>query len=250
MGEPMKYDDDPNEEVSPARPEPCCENIKFWNAHRSIPKEAQKGVSYGKRKYTTWDATWAKREATKLWGPYGENWGLDILSVDMIPGANGAIVGMRMTAAFFCPIAKPFKIVNDMAYSPTGETLKKLQTNTLKKAMSMHGWAADLYLGEFDDDQDTDPDEGSIDKRTPHEFAAAAVRTLNDATSIGRVSYVEKECRDNDLKAYYMQQVLKASHEARVRIQAGESEQEASDLFGGEDDSDMPASGLSPRTDP
>ncbi len=228
MGEAMTKTKETDAEQDP-------DNLAFWNAHRSIPKEAQKAVSYGKRKYTAWDATWAKRECTKLWGPYGETWGLRDISVEPIPGANGAVVGMLMSAEFFCPICKPFVIVNDMAYSPTGETLKKLQTNTLKKALSMHGWAADLYLGEFDDDPDTDPDEGSIDKRTPHEFAAAAVRTLNDATSMGRVSYVEKECRDNDLKAFYMQQVLKAAHEARVRIHAGESMQESSDVFDGKD---------------
>ncbi len=223
-------------------------NLAHWTARADVPEKFQKKQTHG-AKLTAWDANWAKRECTRLWGPYGTCWGLRNIKLTPIAGEKGYTDGIMMEAEFFCPVSEPFTIVNDMSYNPNRETLKCLQTNTLKKALSYLGWATNLALGKFEDDEldavSTDPR-----RRKPSQYSKDAVRACYEANDEKTIDHIVNKAKGAGLDALYMGQIYTAAKARKTQIQQEAMNDEASDVFDGKDDSDMPKSGLSPRTDP
>lgn len=91
------------------------------------------------------------REATRLWGPYGNNWGLEDVEIKM----NSDLGMVLLNAKFFCPETR-FTIYNAIEpISAKGrrdaDFLKKLETDTLTKALSKLGFNADVFMSQFDD---------------------------------------------------------------------------------------------------
>ncbi|WP_178862087.1 hypothetical protein [Thiomicrorhabdus cannonii] len=105
--------------------------------------------------YTAIDPTYQLREATKLWGPYGSNWGLRNIEYDY--GLIDRQLGLVLVHAEFHFPGGSFPISN--AISPTmgksgaadADFAKKLETNTLSKALSKLGFNADVFMGQFED---------------------------------------------------------------------------------------------------
>jgi len=135
-------------------------NLALWRSVETTPPDMTKLVSYGKRKYTTIDAYYQLREATSLWGPYGDRWGMRNITYQVVPlhckDAGGEFVchSIILRAEFFYPLdgkQVSFEILNDDEYEAGEETLKKLVTNTRSKALSLLGFSADVFTGKFDD---------------------------------------------------------------------------------------------------
>lgn len=136
-------------------------NVKLWEAVKTTDPKHQKPVEYGKRKFTAVDPQWQLQQATKLWGPYGERWGLCDLKHEIVrmdgfstegPYIEYAII---LSAKFFYPSSSgeevSFEIMNDDKFVRGQETLKKLVTNTRSKALSWLGFSADVFMGMYDD---------------------------------------------------------------------------------------------------
>ena len=126
------------------------ENMQLWNSVCETDPAYTKGVSFGKYKFTDIDSMWNIRRATELWGPYGSTWGLTKFRVTQLYGTDEAVVGLVVHGEFKYPDGQ-FEIGADMPYDPKGETLKKLQTMCIGKALSRLGFSADVYMGRFDD---------------------------------------------------------------------------------------------------
>jgi len=125
------------------------DNLKFWNSVcESIPYQTEP-VKIGGWTFTTIDAAYQRKRATELWGPYGGDWGLKELVWGQTP-SEGKPEEITLEAFFFCPISM-FAIASDVKWARDGHNRKKLQTDTLTKALSYLGFNADVFEGKFED---------------------------------------------------------------------------------------------------
>ncbi len=96
--------------------------------------------------------------ATQQWGPYGAAWGLRNIVMDFDSlRAAGTLV---YRAEFYCPDAS-FVLHNSIQYMQRDHRIdddfaKKIETDTLTKALSRLGFNADVFLGLFDDQRYVD----------------------------------------------------------------------------------------------
>ena len=230
-------------------------NLAFFDSVRKTPDEHTKAFQIGKEgfKGTTWDPSWAIRECTALWGVYGGSWGLRNMQWIPLLGDRGSTIGMALTCDFHCPLIElPYPVAVDLNYRPTGHTFKCLQTAAIKRALRYLGFAYDIYLGEYDDDEmvSTDPKH-----RTPSTFAREAIAGIKSAKSHDAVTKVETFVRTSGISAAKAGDIYDAAKKRHEELVIEDSASQAEDVIGegnygkGQEDTDMPASGLSPRTD-
>lgn len=137
-------------------------NISIWNKVNETDEKFTSLVEYGAFAYTAICSTYQAERATELFGPYGDGWGLINIEYDWsLKDENLAIIH----ADFFYNVDgeyQEFEISNAIAFkSPEkykpGEFkvdpdfAKKIETNTVSKALSKLGFSADVYAGKFED---------------------------------------------------------------------------------------------------
>jgi len=106
--------------------------------------------------FTSIGAQYQLRQATKIWGTYGDRWGVEDVKYEYME-SDGTVVEVIITAQFFYPNTDDqkvsFYISSDMAYSIDNDTRKKLMTDITTKALSKLGFGADVFMGLFDDNK-------------------------------------------------------------------------------------------------
>ena len=102
--------------------------------------------------FTAIDAQAQLKDATKIFGPYGVQWGLRELNFEYITDGEGGIVEVALTATFFYPHGF-FEMSNDMRYRAGDECRKKLITDLRSKCLSTLGFNSDVFEGKFDDNR-------------------------------------------------------------------------------------------------
>ncbi len=126
--------------------------LDLWESvSKTNPKYTKKVDQKGG--YTAINPYYQIMEATKLWGPYGNNWGLEEIEFDYSQLSFMGLVIME--AVFFCPESR-FKINN--AIEPVSakgrrdpDFMKKIETDTITKALSRLGFNSDVFMAQFDD---------------------------------------------------------------------------------------------------
>jgi hypothetical protein len=122
--------------------------LKLWNAVCvTDPAFTKKADTRGG--FTSINATWQAWQATELWGPYGDKWGVRDLNYKFI-GTPEHPVAVTFVAEFFCPVSE-FVLATDMPYKPNDDCFKKLLTDLTTKALSKLGFSADVFFGLYDD---------------------------------------------------------------------------------------------------
>lgn len=124
------------------------DNLALWNQVRLTNPEYTKKASNGRFEFTTVDPQYQLQEATKLWGPYGSKWGLR--DCRFTPIETGEVLSMMLEAEFFYPDGH-FPIAVDLKFRPGSDCVKMLMTSARSKALSYLGFAADVFMGKFDD---------------------------------------------------------------------------------------------------
>jgi hypothetical protein len=126
------------------------------------PKFTKKVKGFGTPDFTNIDSYYLIQEATKVFGLYGKEWGIKDVAWEHITIDEVTIA--KLEATFFVPDGE-FKITNSdkLAYtSGKGKRIhdtdiyKKIETNTIAKALSRLGFGTDIYLGSFEDFAYTD----------------------------------------------------------------------------------------------
>lgn len=128
-------------------------NLELWQRiGKTDPKFTKEATTKGG--FTSISAYYQIETATKEWGVYGESWGLKEIKVDY---TLLELTGLAtMEAVFFCPVST-FPINNAITVKGLGSSyvdadfMKKLQTNTITKALSLLGMSNDVFKGQFDD---------------------------------------------------------------------------------------------------
>ncbi len=137
-------------------------NLSIWNKVQHTDPAQVKRTSNGRFEFCTIDPQYQILEATKLWGPYGDAWGLFDLKWTTFPTEPPTLM---LEASFSYPIVDKksgesapaeFPIAVDMRLKPGDDCCKKLMTSARSKALSYLGFSADIFLGKFDDSQYVD----------------------------------------------------------------------------------------------
>ena len=131
------------------------DNLKLWNAVEKTDPNHTKNANVKGNKITSIKPQYQILQATKQWGAYGGNWGLKDISYDtQLVELNGLIV---FKANFYAPTIE-FPLINTISVwrdgamtKPDDEWAKKVETDTLTKALSKLGFNADIFMGRFDD---------------------------------------------------------------------------------------------------
>lgn len=154
-------------------------NLALWRQVDTTPLEFCEPVEYGGRTFTSVKAMYIVRLATEVWGPWGEGWGYDILEDRLEQGGpilmDGNAVGHEVTRTIKVQVWHLDPETGDKISLPPHygdsphvyvaghqrskyiktdhESAKKALTSAIKKALSLKGFAADVYLGKFDQEE-------------------------------------------------------------------------------------------------
>lgn len=131
-------------------------NLQIWDAVESTPTKYTKKVAQ-RGGFTSVDTTYLSKRATEQFGMFGKGWGFSKTEFDQSMIEFGIIIhnaeffyvvdGERFTF----PIHNAIEIYADKNKTRIdADFAKKLETNTISKALSRLGFAADAYLGLFD----------------------------------------------------------------------------------------------------
>ena len=177
-------------------------NLQLWKSVEKTDLAHTKHVSQ-RGGYTAIDPQYQAKMATEKFGPYGLGWGLKSSSFDMsIFEATGMVIHKAIFFYLLDGAERTFPIHN--AINPqmgTGDKkrndedwCKKVETNTISKALSRLGFNADVFMGLFDDREYVDQlaTEQAIDKAEDKE----AVIKEKQAVVIEYVANQRKAIKD------------------------------------------------------
>ena len=134
-------------------------NLELWEKVEKTNPAHTKEVNLG-RKFTAIDAYQQIKNATAVFGEYGDKWGLKEFEINEIP-VNENLWLAKLKGKFYHPNGE-FEISASMQmiYKTSKGSLKveedytkKLYTDALTKALSYLGFNADVFTGKFDDNK-------------------------------------------------------------------------------------------------
>jgi hypothetical protein len=131
------------------------DNLKLWSAvEKTNPKYTKKANVKGNNIISI-APQYQIKNVTEQFGIYGEKWGFKSLEFDYTLTESLGLVILH--AVFFFPggefpIKNAQSLFMDNAKTKVDDNFaKKLETDTLTKAISKLGFNADIFLGSFDD---------------------------------------------------------------------------------------------------
>lgn len=151
------------------------DNSRIWDAVKKTDPSATKTSIQGGRQQTSIDGYWVIGRATEVFGPVGIGWGYEILEERLDDGApalvpqgegNPPLVVTTKTHTiklrFWYKFGGERGEVIQYGHTPAiyrskhgvsddGEAPKKSLMDAIKKSLSMLGFCADVFTGQFDD---------------------------------------------------------------------------------------------------
>jgi hypothetical protein len=129
-------------------------NLELWNSVEKTNPAYTKKANVKGNQITSIAPQFQIKSVTEKFGSYGVSWGFKTMEFDYTLKDIGMIV---FNAVFFYPNGS-FPIVNSVQLYKDGaqtkiddDFAKKVETDTLTKAISKLGFNADIFLGKFDD---------------------------------------------------------------------------------------------------
>ena len=130
------------------------DNLELWNkVEKTNPKYTKKANVRGNH-ITSIAPQFQILSATEQFGIYGKTWGFKHMEIDYALLEIGMVA---FKATFYFPDGE-FEIINSIKlHTDNAKTkidsdfAKKLETDTLTKALSKLGFNADIFMGKFDD---------------------------------------------------------------------------------------------------
>lgn len=151
------------------------DNLKLWNSVEKTNPNYTKKAKVGGNSITAISPQYQIKNATEKFGAYGATWGFKNIELDYsmtntpiikkvqdystkkIEEINTVLGLVGFKATFFFPdgefeIINSIKIFTDNKHSKIDDNYaKKVETDTLTKALSKLGFNADIFLGKFED---------------------------------------------------------------------------------------------------
>lgn len=141
-----------SETITEALTEGQAFNLQLWNQVCGTDPRYTKKANDGRHDFTTIAPQYQLREATKLWGEYGYEWGMKNFKFTVLPVNDSQV--LMLEAIFFYPRIDErveFEVAGDIKLKAGDNCVKKLITSVRSKALSTLGFNADVFMGEFDD---------------------------------------------------------------------------------------------------
>ncbi len=133
------------------------DNLKLWKSVEVTPSSWLKNATINGNKIKAVNPQKQLKQATEAFGSYGSSWGLKDCKRTIIDFEE-KIKLLFLECTFFYPEGE-FQISNmqKLCYTSSkgryivdDEAPKKLETNTISKALSKLGFASDVFEGRFD----------------------------------------------------------------------------------------------------
>ena len=132
------------------------ETMKLWDAVcKTDPTQTKKANVKGNN-LTSIKPQYQIMLATEQFGSYGSTWGFKHINIDYTLMEKGLVT---FKGTFYYPSGE-FEIINSISiWRDNAQTkiddlyAKKVETDTLTKALSKLGFNADIFMGQFDDDR-------------------------------------------------------------------------------------------------
>jgi len=174
------------------------ENLKLWESVEKTDPKHTKQANVKGNKLTSIKPQYQILQATKQWGAYGSKWGFKNISYDTaLVDVNGLMI---FKAVFYYPTGE-FEIINTISIWRDGamtkaddEWAKKVETDTLTKALSKLGFNADIFLGRFDDLRYVEEMKSEFRIAAPEE--KKALLKISQAKSIDDLSKIKIEYKN------------------------------------------------------
>ncbi len=184
---------------------------------KTDPKFTKHVKGFGKPDFTNVDTYYLIQEATKEYGLYGKGFGLKSINYEHMTLPDGTILAILHGVFFFkdgeFPITNSDKLLYEVkaktyqgketpAYMKLDEEIyKKLETNTIGKALSRIGFGSDIYMGKFEDQAYVNEaiGESSISLEQVQQLTPLITATktdivaFNKAYGIGKLSELKQE---------------------------------------------------------
>lgn len=131
------------------------DNLKLWQSVEKTDPNHTKKANVGGNKITAIAPQYQIMNATRVWGSYGTSWGFKTITHDYSLAEKFNLVGFH--GLFYYPygefpITSSIKLYKDNALTKVDDDwAKKLETDTLTKALSKLGFNADVFMGRYDD---------------------------------------------------------------------------------------------------
>ena len=131
------------------------ENLDLWHKVEKTNPKYTKQANVGGNKITSIAPQYQIMNVTEQFGSYGKTWGFKNIELDytLVPEFNLIV----LKAIFFYPDGE-FPTINSIKMFMDNAKLKiddnfakKLETDTLTKAISKLGFNADIFMGKFED---------------------------------------------------------------------------------------------------
>ena len=131
------------------------ENLDLWHKVEKTNPKYTKQANVGGNKITSIAPQYQIMNVTEQFGSYGKTWGFKNIELDytLVPEFNLIV----FKAIFFYPDGE-FPTINSIKMFMDNAKLKiddnfakKLETDTLTKAISKLGFNADIFMGKFED---------------------------------------------------------------------------------------------------
>lgn len=130
-------------------------HLELWNKVEKTNPKYTKKANVGGNNITSIAPQYQIKNVTEQFGIYGKTWGFKQLNFDYTLASEFGLV--ILDAIFFFPdgefpIKNAQKLFMDNAKTKIDDNFaKKLETDTLTKAISKLGFNADIFMGLFDD---------------------------------------------------------------------------------------------------
>jgi len=160
--------------------------------------------------FTAIDAMYQTKKATEIFGMYGKGWGLSKTGFNFsMLEATGMVIHeavffyMQDDKRYEFPIHNAIKPL--MGARSDEDWPKKVETNTISKALSRLGFCADVFMGDFDD-QDYIQDRANEEAMAKAEDKDA--ETLKQAQEYDKwfsdhMALIESSASSNELKSLF-----------------------------------------------
>lgn len=194
-------------------------NMEIWRqVCETDPKHVKKVDIRGG--FTSPDPQIQLRRATELFGPYGTAWGIKQCQWGMIEQEPKWT--MTLDAVFFYPGGQ-FEISVDMPFRANDDCRKKLLTAARSKALSLLGFNADIFIGQYDDERYvSDMRTKFADEDKLRETMLKAIRTSQTDDALAKCRERLDDLRgDNAINKTLYDEALQAIEEQQRELSAG-----------------------------
>ena len=233
-------------------------NNKLWSSYEKSDPASIKSPTAGTKGLSSIDAYYMFQQATKAFGPCGFGWGYEITSEEYREGepindSAGAFVANKLHhimhikfwykhEAETCIIQSigttEYLSKNKYGLSTDGEASKKSLTDAIKKALSMLGFCADVYMGKFDNLNYVEElkNEIAIENASDKDAERAKQAKASEIECYKTIEMMNTSSQMSELKGLYgsiirktkdeglLRKLAAAKDKAKTRIEGAESE--------------------------